>query len=235
MWPTATARDAAQADSLYRVADYEAAAVAYEQVLASGYASADLYYNLGNAYYRCEQMGPAILNYCRALYLNPHMADAKENLALAESHTVDRITVMPRLFIVRWLDALMHCFSPRGWQWVVVVLFVIVGAIVILFVFVPKRSVRKATLIAGVFVLALWLLSIAIMIRSMHRYYAHAEAVVMTPAMTVKSSPEEQSADKMVLHEGTRLTVSDSLSGWYKIVIADGTSGWCHRDEIERI
>ena len=86
---------ASMADEAYKAADYATAIEHYESVLADGLASADLYYNLGNAYYRTGQMGRAILNYERALRLDPGMSDARENLALAENHTVDRIAVLP--------------------------------------------------------------------------------------------------------------------------------------------
>ena len=229
------AQDAARADDLYRTGDYQGAIAQYEAVLSSGLASADLYYNLGNAYYRTDQMGPAVLNYCRALRLRPGMSDARENLALAESRTTDRITVMPRLFLVRWIDALTQSLSPSGWRWVVVILLALLGAAVVTLRLGRTRGLRKAGLVVTLVAAMLWLVALLFTIRATVRYNDHAEAVVMRPAVTVKSSPEQQSADKMVLHEGTRLTVSDSLAGWYKITIADGTSGWCSEADIERI
>ena len=227
--------DVQQADDAYRQGDYARAIEGYEEAINKGYASADLYYNLGNAYYRTESMGSAILYYCRALRLKPGMSDARENLALAESRTVDRITVMPRFFLVRWIDSLTLAFSPAGWRVAFVILLALVGASVVLFCLGRSRRLRKSGLVAGLVAVVLCLLSLVFMIRSTVRFNAHSEAVVMSPAVTVKSSPEQQSADKMVLHEGTRVTVNDSLADWYKISIADGTSGWCLKNDVERI
>ena len=226
---------AALADSAYRASDYASAIDLYETVLAEGFASADLYYNLGNAYYRDGQMGRAILNYERALRLKPSMHDARENLALAESHTADRITVLPKLFVVRWVDSLCTHVSPTAWRVVWLVLLALVCLSLIVMRLGNRRSLRKAGLITGVAMLLLLALATWLMLRSTHRYNAHLDAVVTQQSITVKSSPESQSADKFILHEGSRLGINDSLAGWYKITIADGTTGWCQNSDIERI
>jgi len=233
---SASAQGAAlAADSAYKASDYVRAVELYESVLAEGFVSADLYYNLGNAYYRTGQMGQAILNYGRALRLNPSMTDARENLALAESRTVDRITPLPKLFVVRWVDTLCTHISPVAWRAVWLVLLALVGLSIVALRLGGSRGLRKAGLIAGVLFFLLLVLATLLLVGSTRRYNAHSEAVVMQPAITVKSSPEGQSTDKLVLHEGTRLTITDSLAGWYKITIADGTTGWCQSNDIERI
>ncbi len=225
----------AQGDEAYRQGEYELAIEQYEGVLAEGQVSADLYYNLGNAYYRTDQIGLAILNYERALRLNPAMTDARENLALAESKTVDRITPLPKLFIVRWVDTLCTRVSPLVWRVVWLVLLALEGAAVVALRLGPTRGLRKAGLLTGIVALLLLLLSSWLLLRATSRFNSHSEAVVMPPSIAVKSSPEVQSTDKLILHEGTRVTVSDSLAGWYKITLADGTTGWCPDTEIERI
>lgn len=226
---------AAQADALYHSGDYEAAIVQYENVLAEGYASADLYYNLGNAYYRTDQTAQAILNYKRALRLAPGMRDARENLELADARTVDRIAVMPKFFVVRWVDALCTYVMPSAWRVIWIVILTLLGVSVVVFCLGRARSIRKTGLVAGVLLLLLLLLTTWLLLRSTSQYNAHREAVVMPQAVTVKSSPEAGSVDKLILHEGTVVTICDSLSDWYKITLSDGTAGWCLRSDIERI
>ncbi len=224
-----------EADDAYRQGNYAEAVVLYEQVLADGYTSAELYYNLGNAYYRENQMGRAILNYRRALRLDPAMTDAKENLALAESRTTDRIAELPRFFMVRWVDALCTQFTPRVWRLVWVVLLALLGVSVVCFRLGNSLTLRKSALAGGVVTIVLLAVASWLLLRTTARYNAHSEAVVMPAAISVKGSPEAQSVDKVILHEGTVVTVSESLSGWYKITLADGTTGWCLSDDIERI
>lgn len=219
----------------YRMGNYDLAIDFYGLALSSGYASADLYYNLGNAYYRTDQTWLAILNYKRALRLDPSMSDAKENLALAESHTIDRIAVLPQFFLVRWIDALCTHISPALWRIIWLVLLALLGAALFCFLRGGSRNVRKTGFVAGVILIVLLALSTWLLLRTTHRYNAHNDAVVAFPAITVKSSPEQQSVDKLILHEGTTVTVCDSLAGWYKITLADGTTGWCSTDEVERI
>lgn len=223
------------ADSAYRIADYEQAATLYEEVLASGFASPDLYYNLGNTYYRLDRFGLAILNYERALRLSPSMSDARDNLALANSHTVDRIAELPRLFVVNWYISLITRISPSTWR-VITILFFILGLAAVTVITLSRNvTLRKSALAVAIAAAVLFLLSQLLMIASTSHFNARAEAIVMEPTVTVKSSPEQQSADKLILHEGTKVTISESLSGWHKITLSDGTSGWCQTSDIERI
>ncbi len=222
-------------DDAYRQGDYEVAVEQYETMLSDGFVSADLYYNLGNAYYRTGQMGRAILNYERALRLEPSMSDAKENLALAESKTIDRIAQLPKWFFVRWVDSLCVNVSPAMWRVIWLILLVLTGASVLLFRLGESRAMRKVGLGAGTAFLFLLLIATWLLISSTRRFNAHKDAIVMSQTMTVKSSPEEQSVDKLIIHEGTKVTITDSLAGWYKITLANGTTGWCTTENIERI
>lgn len=223
------------ADSAYRIADYEQAASLYEEVLASGFASPDLYYNLGNTYYRLDRFGLAILNYERALRLRPGMSDARDNLALANSHTVDRIAELPRLFVVNWYIALITRISPSSWRVITLLFFILCLAAVTVIALSRNVTLRKSALAVAIAAAVLFILSLLLMIASTSHFNARAEAIVMEPSVTVKSSPEHQSADKLILHEGTKVTISESLSGWHKITLSDGTTGWCESSAIEQI
>lgn len=233
--PLLRAADARQADDAYRNGQYAEAIELYEQVLAEGLTSAELHYNLGNAYYRDGQLAQAILNYRRALRLNPAMTDARENLALAESRTTDRIAVLPQFFLVRWVDTLCTAVSPHLWRVIWLVLLALLGVSIVLFRLGESRSLRKTGFVMGIVFLVLLLLASWLLLRSTARYNARSQAVVMPQVVSVKGSPEEESVDKMILHEGTVVSVGDSLSGWYKITIADGTTGWCRSEHVERI
>jgi len=223
------------ADSAYRIADYEQAASLYEEVLASGFASPDLYYNLGNTYYRLDRFGLAILNYERALRLRPGMSDARDNLALANSHTVDRIAELPRLFVVNWYIALITRISPSSWRVITLLFFILCLAAVTVIALSRNVTLRKSALAVAIAAAVLFILSQLLMIASTSHFNARAEAIVMEPSVTVKSSPEHQSADKLILHEGTKVTISETLSGWNKITLSDGTTGWCESSAIEQI
>ena len=226
---------ARQGDSAYRAGNYAQAISLYEGVIAEGVTSADLHYNLAGAYYRTGQMGHAILNYERALRLAPSMSDARENLEIANSHTADRITPLPKIFLAAWYDALLTHISPSSWRLVVVILFAIVCAAAVVIVLARTIGWRKgafATLVAAGLLL---ILAVIFLFASSARFNAHSQAIVLQPSITVKSSPELQSVDKLILHEGTKVTISEALADWYKVTLADGTTGWCQTSDIERI
>lgn len=231
----ATAQDAKLGDEAYRQGDYAAAIEQYEAVLASGRTSADLHYNLGNAYYREGQMANAILNYHRALRLKPSMNDAKENLALAESHTTDRITPLPQLFLSRWLKDLRDGITPTAWRGIWLALLAVLGVCIVLFRIGRTVGQQKFGFVCGIVSLVLIAVATYFLIASTSHYNAHSEAIVMEPAISIKGSPEQQSVDKMLLHEGTMVVIEEELSSWYKIRIADGTTGWCESQSVERI
>lgn len=222
-------------DSCYRMGDYAGAIENYESVRASGFVSPELYYNLGNAYYRTDDIPRAILNYERALRLRPSMKDARENLELAQSKTIDHIDNLPQLFITRWINTLRTSVTPAAWRIVWLILFALTTAAVLTVVLGRDTRLRRWALGIAVGVGILFLCSSAFLISSIQWRNAHSEAVVMQQSVAVKGSPENRSTDKMILHAGTRVHISESLEGWNKITIADGTSGWCPDEAIERI
>lgn len=227
--------NACMADSSYRAGNYEEAIAQYEAVLADGLTSADLYYNLGNAYYRTGQMGLAILNYERALRLQPGMTDARQNLELANSKTSDRITVLPKIFLAQWYDSLVTHISPSAWKCLVFIFFLLVCASTVVMILSHRIGIRKGALASLIASGLFFILAVLLLIASLSHFNSHSEAIVLEPSMAVKSSPELQSVDKLILHEGTKVSISESLSGWYKITLADGTTGWCQIENLERI
>lgn len=216
----------------YSRGDYEAAADAYEAILATGLHSAELYYNLGNAYYRMDELGQAILNYECALRLNPHFRDAQENLDLAYSKTEDKIDSLPQIFIVHWAQTVIGWFSPNGWLVAILILVVLLGGLAVLFFVSTDYLWRKRSLLFGILVSLLLLLAIGCTIASYHQFNRHDRAIITSPMIVVKSSPETQGIDKMILHEGTPVTIDESLGDWHKIHIADGNSGWVESSDI---
>lgn len=226
---------AQQGDELYRHGEYDSALTLYNEALAAGYTSAELHYNVGNTYYRLEQLGPAILHYERALRLKPSMKEAKENLALANSKTQDRIVELPRLFLVNWYYALCTHITPKTWRVIWLVLFALLAAAVATFMLSRELPLRKATFSLAIAAGVLLLLATVLLVSSTRHYNAHAEAIVMEEAIAVRNSPEQQSLEKLILHEGTKVAVTESLAGWEKITLADGTTGWCESHNIERI
>lgn len=216
----------------YAQNDYQGAIKAYSAILESGNTSAELYYNLGNAYYRIDEFGMAILNYERALRLKPNFRDARQNLELANTKTEDEISVLPELFITRWYRSIVAVFSPAGWKAIILIFITLIISLGLFIHFGSSYEWRKYALI-GILVLTLaTLISIFCCISASRNITQHTNAIVTSPMLVVKSSPENSSVDKLVLHEGTKVDIEEDLDGWYKIHIADGNTGWVVADEV---
>lgn len=215
-----------QGNEAYRQSDYLQAIEAYTAVLDAGYENADLYYNLGNAYYRTEQMGMAVLNYERALLLEPNFAEAKQNLALANARTEDKITPLPEFLLARWYRAL-YCALSFG-VWLAVVLILAGLALIAASVMLAGGNYRwrKTGFIVLIVMAVLWLVSLCCTISSAARLNRHDRAVITQPMVVVKGSPDASGVDKLVLHDGALLTIDETLDGWHKIRLADGNTGW---------
>ena len=226
---------AREGDSRYRQEDYAGAIESYEAALATGRGSAEVYYNLGNAYYRDNQNARAILNYERALRLKPGMKDARENLRLANERTQDRIAELPVWFAARWWNAMTTKVSPSTWRVVWLVLLAVVALAVVGLRIGRGTALRRWSLLGGMMALLLLIVATVTLLSATKHYNARSAAVVMQESVAVKGSPEARSAEIMILHEGTRVTVKESLQGWEQISIADGTTGWCPVEAIERI
>lgn len=216
----------ALADSAYSAGEYATAIDLYERLLTDG-ESAVLYYNLGNAYYKMDDMSHAILNYERALRLNPSDKDVRFNLDLARSKTIDRVNDRVEIFFVRWFRSLTSLLSLDGWARVAIVTFLLFLFAVALFVFGRKRSLRKTSLILALILLLLTVCANGIGYGQKRRLNNHTEAIVMDPSVIVRSTPSSSGTELFVLHEGRKVTITDdAMQAWKQIALEDGNVGW---------
>ena len=181
------------------------------------------------------EMGRAILNYERALTLNPSDKEARENLDLCNSKIQDKISSLPHFFLTRWFQTIQHWFTPTGWLIAILLFTALLCGIVVVFVLSKDYKTRKIMLASSLVALILLIFSITSSISSIHNRNSHNHAIVMIPAAAVKSSPENSSVDKFLLHEGTKVTIEESVGDWYKIALADGNKGWIYNSDVEKI
>lgn len=225
-----------EADQAYQKEDYPAAIEKYEAILATEGESADIYYNLGNSYYKAKNMAKAVLNYERALLLNPGDADIRFNLEMARSKTVDQITPVSEVFIVTWMRSLVNVMSEREWSIVGIVSFWIMLAALTVYIFGRRVIIKKVGFIGMVVFLLVSLGSNVFADTQKGELINRAGAIVMTPSLTVKSTPNESGTDLFVLHEGTKVYIEDSsMKEWKEIRLEDGKKGWVKTDTIEII
>lgn len=224
-----------RANTAYVNGDYRGAIDLYERIREGGMASAKLYYNLGNAYFKEGDLGKSILFYRRALRLVPGNEDVRYNLEVAESRTKDNIERIPEFFLATWLRNVRHTMGCTSWSVLSLLLLAVALALLVVFLLARRVAWRKAGFYGTAVALILCGAATWFAVLERRALLQHSEAVVMVSSTAVKSSPDHASTDLFMLHEGTVATVADRLGEWSEIVIADGKKGWIESRKIEEI
>lgn len=224
-----------RANAAYVNSDYSKAIVTYDSIAEMGYAGKKLYYNLGNAWFKNGGIGPAVLNYNRALKIDPSDPDVKHNLKVAGAHVKDKIEAVPEFFLVGWIRGWRQTMSTNGWAVVSLAMFAVMFASVLLYLLSKRTGKRKLGFYCALCSLVIGLFAVAFSVGQKRELTASDEAVVMIGAAPVKSSPDADSKDIFILHEGTKVEILSTLGQWSEIGIADGNKGWIRQDAIEVI
>ncbi len=224
-----------QAGEFYRNGEFDKAINIYETLMTDGFQGTSLYFNLANSYYRIGKLGYAVLNYERALKLNPSDEDVKHNLAFANLSTVDRIQPLPTFFLFEWWESLLASFSVNGWTYAVFILYLLLLVVTVIYFFAKTISQQKVILISGFATLVIFMLTISLLIVKINREQTVIGGVVIEQSITVKTSPDPKSTDAFVIHEGLRVNLEDQLDDWLKIRLADGKVGWVEKTTVLKI
>jgi len=219
----------------YSKGRYSEAATFYEGILQKYGISDEVYYNLGNAYFKCDRLAPAILNFERALRLNPGDEDARFNLEMCQARIVDKIDPIGMFLIVRWYHSLGNLFNSNGWAYISIIFFLLFIGCLFAYFFARRRWLKKSGFFVGILFLTFSVLSLVYSAQSSHRITNPDEAILFTLSVTVKSSPDKSGTDLFVLHEGTKMKVRSVLGDWSEIELEDGNVGWLLSKEIQII
>ncbi len=225
----------AHANQKYSDGLYSEAIQSYNDILSTGYTSAALLYNLGNSYYKHNDLTLAILNYERALLISPGDEDIKYNLDIANLLVVDKINALPEFFLSKLVRQLRMGLSPDQWGQLSLFSFLLTGISILLFFFLRKRLFRKLFLVAGV-VMIIFSGTTLLFAWDQNKVLSDRDtAIIFSPSVTGKSSPDESGTDLFVLHEGVKVWITDRLNDWLEIQLADGNKAWIPENTLERI
>lgn len=223
------------AAAAYNAGDYDTAIEYYTTILSGNRHSADLYYNLANAYFKREQIALALLNYNRALRLSPGDEDVRHNLEFAEQSTRDSIEQIPEFFLTTWVRSLRSLLSGNAWTVLSLVLLALTLAMALQFLLAQRLSMRKVGFYAMGVLGVLFILTTSFAWSARSEATQRREAIIMSSSVSIKSSPDATSTELFVLHEGTKVRVGEVMDGWAEVRIADGRKGWIEINRIERI
>lgn len=219
----------------YKQNKFEQAIQKYLAVHDSGYVSAELYFNLGNAYFKTHDIKSAILYFERAKLLNPADKDIDFNLEMARSFTVDKIEAIPEIFFVSWVKWLRNLMSVNNWTILSVITFLLALGSFLLYLLSGKLVLKKVGFWTGIVALVFSISSISMAYQLQQLQQAKNTAIVFTPSVTLKSSPDESGTNLFVLHEGTKVEILDKVGDWRWVKIADGSRGWIKMLDIVTI
>lgn len=226
----------ADADSAYIQGDYLTAIDIYQSVIENQGVNATLYMNLGNCWLKRDEIAKAILNYERAYLLDPSDPDIRFNLDLARTKTVDKVNPVNQLFIVVWFKKLLAVLDVNGWAVMTVILFALTILLTGVLLFSKKSGLRKISFSFSVFFLLLSILSFIFATTQMGNIRERDTAIIMSPSVTVKSTPTSAGTDLFIIHEGRKVKILDSsMKEWVEIRLEDGNTGWIPVDVMEII
>lgn len=223
------------ADDEYAKGNYQQAIKDYQEILKAG-VSSEIYYNLGNAYYRTDNITQALLAYERALQLSPGDNDIRFNLQYARSKTIDKITPETEMFFVTWYNSLVNFTSVDRWANTAIVSIVMALLLILVFLFAPQMWARKSGFYGSAVFLLLFAFANLFAFQQKYELETKQGAIVIAPTVNVKKTPAASGTDVFVIHEGTRVDITDrGMKQWRGIKLADGREGWLKTSQIEEI
>lgn len=224
-----------QANQQYSNSMFEEAAQLYQNLIDSGYQNVEIYFNLGNSYFKLGQIPQAILNYERAKQLDPGDEDIKFNLEMAKTFTVDRIEPLPEFVLISWFRSVRGFFSSNGWAIISIILFAVTLVSGLLFWFSRTKALKRLSFTISLVALALTITTLIFSKQEKMLLTQRNQAIVFQPVVAVKSSPGDSGKDIFILHAGTKVTITKTLGNWVEIRIADGNKGWVQSVAVELI
>lgn len=221
-----------EANKLYQQENYTEACDLYQQISDSGYYSAELFFNLGNTYYKTGNSPKAILNYERALLFDPHSDDIQFNLDLVKAYSVDKINEIPEFFLKTWITGIGQWFPSNTWSYISVVLFVSALLLLLYFFFGKHIALRKLCFILFLFFIFSSAAAYHYSLEQYKRIFENTAFIVYEPTVTVKGSPSGAGTDLFVIHEGLKVRVLNQYQQWSEIRLDNGSKGWMPSDML---
>lgn len=215
-----------KANQLYTEEKYQESISAYEEILESGQHSVELYYNLGNAYYKLNKIAPAIYNYEKALLLEPNNADVKNNLKFAKNMMIDSFTEVPKVGFSNWLSGFTSVYHYDIWANIAIGFSFLVLLSFIGFYFISRIVLKRTFFGLALFFLVCSVLSVMIASFEKNQNQNYNPAIVFSESVIVRAEPNPSSANAALMHEGTKVYILESLDNYYKVELPNGVKGW---------
>lgn len=212
--------------SSFSSGNYQEALNYWIDLYNTGYRSANLNYNIGNAYFKLNNIPAAILFFERAWLLKPSDENISYNLQIARTLTVDRFQEIPELFFVKWYNYVSLLARANIWATFSMVSFILSLLLLSLYIYTSKYRYKVIGFWLAVILFLLSISSLSFALRNKNLVYDSHRAIIISPLVSGKSSPDNSGTDLFVLHDGTKVTIEDEVGDWYEIRLSDGNKGW---------
>jgi len=225
----------ARGTSYFSAGDYSKALEEWTGLYTAGYRSAELEYNIGSAYFKLNNTPGSILFFERASLRKPADEDINYNLQIARTLIVDRLDEIPELFFVKWYNFMSLLLSSNSWAGISLTTFVLCLVFLSVYFYTSKYKLKVAGFWLAVTLLVFSFASLAFTIRNKNLLYESNKAIIFSPVVNGKSSPDNSGTDLFVIHEGLKVTVEDEVGDWREIRLPDGNKGWVPANSLEII
>jgi tetratricopeptide (TPR) repeat protein len=215
-----------QGVTYFTAGSYKEALQSWTEIYNTGYRSATLDYNIGNAYFKLNNIPLAILFFERAYLLKPVDENINYNLLIARTLIVDRFQEIPEVFFVRWYNIVSLVLSTNSWAKISITTFILFLLSLSLYIYSSRYRHKIIGFWLGVFFFIISLTTLAFTIRNKSLVYDSHKAIISSQQVSGKSSPDKSGNDLFILHEGTKVTVEDEVGEWTEIRLSDGNKGW---------
>ncbi len=222
----------AKAEKYYSEKNYKEAIKTYEEITKEGLVSYKLYYNLGNAYYKNNELGKAIYNYELANKLQPNNKDIKTNLRIANEKTIDKIESKENFFIGAIKSGLVNSLSTTGWAWLSIISLTAALALVFLFFISKHLLLKRVGFFLGGISFIVFIASMVLGFSALKDKQELNFAIITNRESKIYEEPGKGSKSKFSLHEGTRVSVLETNPDWTNIKLENGNEGWVKTTEI---
>lgn len=222
-------------NSYYAKAQYKEALNTYQQILNDGYQSAAVYFNMGNASYKTDDIPSALLYYEKAHKLAPGNEDINVNIRFANLKTTDKIDEAPEFFLANWWKAVILSFSVSALSTFSILFLLLGSGVLIIYFFTNSVSIKKSSFYTSMLLFFLGVLTIFTAGMQISYFDGHRQAIIFSSSVVVKNGPVEKSGGVFVLHDGTKVNILDNSNGWLKIRLGNGNEGWIKATDVKEI
>ena len=223
----------AKATEVYNEGDYNKAIEYYLQILENGKHSAELYFNLGNCYYKLDKTGPSIYYYEKALLLNPDDREILNNLGYAQNARLDAFEKMPKTAMEKFYDSTVAILSFEGWAKTAVALTILFVLMYLAYYFFQEARQKRIAFVLSMVCIFGGIFALLFSYLQFERFKSDNPAIIYEQEVRVLSEPNKRSQEVFALHEGTKVNVIETLDEWKKIKISDGQTGWVFSENLK--